>query len=312
MKTNEEINKAKSVPIVAVLASRNITNPKIKGSELVFNSPFRNDSTPSFSVDTTKNIWLDFGQSSHKDFTGGSVIDLIMQLEKVSFPVAVDRLLAFDCSTVEINKYQLHHEKQRKLELLAVNDFTDTPQQTKLYNYAFERGIDGNILENYCKEIIYKNKGNQNIYSAIGFKNNTDGFELRYQNHTKDNGFKGCLGRKEISTINDIKFVNSCYVFEGFFDFLSFCQYFQNQKTNTPLSNIIVLNTLAIANRVDYKRFKTVYCYFDNDTGGLSAYNKLSALHTGVNFINASAKLFPNHNDFNDFILWQNQKRPTD
>ncbi len=313
MKSLEEIANAKRVPLGAILASKGINNPTIKGSELVFNSPFRNDSTPSFSVDTTRNVFVDFGESSSSErMFGGSAIDLIMKLENLSFPLAVDYLLKFDGTFAELPKYQKHNEKQKVLELLTMNDFSPLiDKQVYLYDYALSRGISAVVLETYCKEIVYRNKTNNQIYRAIGFKNDADGYELRYQDKTKSSGFKGCLGSKEVSTLQKVGFSSSLYLFEGFFSFLSWIQYLKDNNQIIPFADCIVLNTIAIANRVDYKKYKTVYSFLDNDIGGLATFNKLAKLHTHINFINNSVALFPNHKDFNDFIQWQNLKSPT-
>lgn len=313
MKTKEQIETAKRVPIVAVLASYGISNPKVKGTELVFGSPFRPDTTPSFSVDTTKNVWIDFGQTNDtgKDYEGGSVIDLVMKVEKVNFPNAIDKLLAFDVSATNVNHYQAHPEKQRKLELLSTSNDFQNPDNFYLAEYAQSRGISIEVLERCCEVVIYKNKGNGKVYRAIGFKNDAGGYELRYQNQTRSEGFKGCLGKKEISTVQYWKILKTAYVFEGFFDFLSWVQsyYDDNKKEMIPMSNVYLLNTLAIANRIDYKNYSTVYCFFDNDIGGITTYKKLSELHKNVNFVNASANLFPKHNDFNDFLNGSKTKK---
>lgn len=313
MKTKEQIETAKRVPIVAVLASYGITNPKVKGTELIFGSPFRTDTTPSFSVDTTKNVWIDFGQTNAngKDYEGGSVIDLVMKVEKVNFPNAVDKLLSFDGSATNVNHYQAHPEKQRKLELLSTSNDFQNPDNYYLTEYAQSREISVEVLEKFCEVVIYRNKGNNKIYRAIGFKNDVGGYELRYQNQTRSDGFKGCLGKKEISTIEYWNLYKTAYVFEGFFDFLSWVQDLKNKnkEIDFPMASVFVLNTLAIANRIDYKKYSTVYCFFDNDIGGITTYKKVSELHKNVNFINASANLFPKHNDFNDFLIWQQNRK---
>lgn len=313
MKTKEQIETAKRVPIVAVLASYGITSPKVKGTELVFGSPFRPDTTPSFSVDITKNVWIDFGQTNAtgKDYEGGSVVDLVMKVEKVNFPNAIDRLLNFDGLYTSINHYQGHPEKQRKLELLSTSKDFHTPDNFYLAEYAQSRGIGIETLMTFCEVVIYKNKGNGKIYRAIGFKNDVGGYELRYQNQARNEGFKGCLGKKEISSVQNWNLLKTAYVFEGFFDFLSWIEYTNrdDNKLISPVGNIFVLNTLAIANRIDYKKYSTVHCFFDNDIGGITTYKKLSELHKNVNFVNASSNLFPKHNDFNDFLIWQQNKR---
>jgi len=313
MKTLDQITTAKRVPLAAVLASYGITEPKVKGTELVFKSPFRSDSTPSFSVDTTKNIWVDFGETGNKEYLGGSTIDLVMKVEKLNFPAAVDKLLNFDGAAYNLSPYATNHDKQRKLELLSTSKDFEHPDNYYLVQYAESRCISLEVLHNFCEVVIYRNKGNGKIYRAIGFLNDAGGYELRYENQVRSEGFKGCLGKKEISTQQIWKILNHAYLFEGFFDFLSWVQhiYNTNGEIKIPMADIFVINTLAIANRISFNKYKTVHCFFDNDVAGQTTYKKLADLHKHVNFINASANVFPNHNDYSDFLIWQNQKNQT-
>lgn len=59
---------------------------KRKGSRLVGLSPFRDEKSPSFSVDTQKNIWNDFGG---KPDVPGNVIGLVQAIEGCSFREAL-------------------------------------------------------------------------------------------------------------------------------------------------------------------------------------------------------------------------------
>jgi DNA primase len=75
------------VSIEAVLAKYGILERlKRKGERLLGLSPFRDEKSPSFSVDTRKNIWNDFGG---KPEVPGNVIGLVQALEKCSFREAL-------------------------------------------------------------------------------------------------------------------------------------------------------------------------------------------------------------------------------
>lgn len=69
------IAQAKSIPIGSYLESQGHRPDKTRqgGRELWFHSPIRDgDQTPSFKVDTVKNIWYDHGAAM-----GGTIIDLV-------------------------------------------------------------------------------------------------------------------------------------------------------------------------------------------------------------------------------------------
>ena len=83
-------------------------------------------------------------------------------------------------------------------------------QHAALLEYLKSRKVESQI--EFLKEIHYQMKDKK--YFGIGFKNDSDGFEIR-------NAYsKICLGKKDISTIKSNS--KSLRIFEGFFDFLSF------------------------------------------------------------------------------------------
>lgn len=84
MKTIQAI---KCLPIRAYLAQRGLHPTKDNPRYGLYRSPLREERTPSFKVDYGQNLWYDFGLG-----VGGSIIDLVMRLERCDFTQAV-RLL---------------------------------------------------------------------------------------------------------------------------------------------------------------------------------------------------------------------------
>ena len=68
-----EIESLKKIPISALLShlGHEPVSRMRGGRQLMYYSPLRGDSNPSFSVSVDKNLWFDFGLS-----VGGNVIDL--------------------------------------------------------------------------------------------------------------------------------------------------------------------------------------------------------------------------------------------
>lgn len=62
-------------------------------------SPFRDEKTPSFVVSPSKQIWHDFGSGQ-----GGRAINLVMEIEGLNFPEAVEKLCALNNITVEYDE----------------------------------------------------------------------------------------------------------------------------------------------------------------------------------------------------------------
>src|SRR3984893_296137 len=75
------------LPVSEVVGRR--VRLKKAGREWKGLSPFNKEKTPSFCVNDQKMAWFDF--SSGKN---GSIFDFVMMTEGVTFPEAVERLLA--------------------------------------------------------------------------------------------------------------------------------------------------------------------------------------------------------------------------
>lgn len=71
------IDEIISVSILQWMRANNYGNGTRKGLNYFFCSPLRSERTPSFSVNTKKNLWCDFGSS---DKNGGNLINLVEQL----------------------------------------------------------------------------------------------------------------------------------------------------------------------------------------------------------------------------------------
>ena len=81
MKTIQAI---KRLPIRTYLAERGLYPTKDNPRYGLYLSPLRKEHTPSFKVDYMQNLWYDFGLG-----TGGSIIDLVMRLERSNCLAAV-------------------------------------------------------------------------------------------------------------------------------------------------------------------------------------------------------------------------------
>ena len=71
------IDEIKSVCILQWMRANGYGEGIRKGRNFFFLSPFRQERTPSFSVNTDKNLWYDFGSSNRN---GGNIINLVEQL----------------------------------------------------------------------------------------------------------------------------------------------------------------------------------------------------------------------------------------
>lgn len=183
----------KEIPIKEYLAKRGFHPIKEKSYYGMFFSPLREERTPSFKVDYNKNLWIDFGSQQ-----GGSIIDMVMQLENCTMPEAICKLkydIGYD-PIVTNSKSSAIIQKSA-----IVIDEVQSLANHALISYLKSRKIDIPTAKIHCPEIYYT-IGGRNYY-AVGFKNDSGGYELR------NRYFKGST-EKDITTINNKS--PSCFV----------------------------------------------------------------------------------------------------
>ncbi|MCF2516035.1 toprim domain-containing protein [Dyadobacter sp. CY351] len=283
---DEQLAKARNTPIADYLKSRNFEPVGLVGGELLYLSPLRNESTPSFSVNVNKNSYTDFGGT---DDMRGDSIRLVRQIDKCSFIDAVKILTGSDFPTSNpfsfSGKYN-SDDHQRKINITSAHGL----RHKALIKYVTSRGILIEHAFRYLSEVHYEIEGKH--YFAVGFKNDNSGFDLR-----NGLGFKGKT-ENGITTID--RGTRDISIFEGFFDFLSALRYFQKVQ---PSLTTIILNTTNNLKQVSpyIGEHSVVNCFLDNDNAGLRAVEKLN--EQGFSVRNQSALLYPNHKDFNEFLI---------
>lgn len=287
---SKEINK---FPIREYLAGQNIYPAKERGYYGMYHSPFREDIDASMKVDYNKNLWIDYGANE-----GGTLIDLVMRIEKCSSGEAMRRLeqqlsgnssLSFQGNNSSVKG----KEKQPVMQITRVEDLSSPA----LHDFLNKRGIDEEIGRQYCKEVYYT--VNNKPYYGIGFENKSGGYEIR------NPYFKGCIAPKDISHIQQADKRETCHVLEGFMDYLSYLTIRKNQSPQFPCTDwqdYIVLNSTANLPKAmrllsDYEQ---VHCFLDNDTAGMTAYNELKK-ELGLRVHDAS-RHYAEYKDLNDFL----------
>jgi DNA primase len=247
----------------------------------MYHCPYRNDRNTSLKVDYSKNVWHDFGTNE-----GGSIIDIVMKVENCSFNEAVTRLDEEYAFSFHRNTFS-EKPKNEPPTITIKNILPIT--HPKLTAYVRERMIHLDLANRYCREVHYWNR--DNIYFAIGFRNDKSGYEL-----SSKPDFKGCIPPKEITTFRNGK--ESCLVFEGFWDFLSYLTIQKIEKTN---HDVAVLNSTAnVQKAMNFlKSHKEIYTYLDNDDGGRKATKLIKSVCLSVN--NRSER-YAGLKDLNDFL----------
>lgn len=156
-----------------------------------------------------------------------------------------------------------------------------------LLDYLMERCIDLTAARVHCSEVHYRVADKS--YFAVGFRNDTGGWELR------NRYFKGCTSKAPTTRRGDYP---TCLVFEGFMDYLS---YLTLKRNPNPPHDTVVLNSVTLlAKTVPFiASHKQVYTYLDNDEAGRKATAELKKACR--NLSDQSVHYRP-YNDLNDFL----------
>lgn len=282
MKTIQAI---KCLSIRAYLAGRGLRPTKDNPRYGLYLSPLRKEHTPSFKVDYAQNLWYDFGLGA-----GGSIIDLVMRLERCDFAQALRLLGNGERTPMAVPVPSSDLPTDPALRLLS-----DIPlRHPALVGYLSSRGTDPIIASACCREVHYAVGGRN--YFAIGFRNDAGGWELRSER------FKGSVSPKHITTIDNRS--DTVVAFEGFMDFLSFLSM---KPDEWPHINIAVLNSVVnLPKAIPFlSRHATIYAFFDNDNAGRKTTADLKRLCPNSTVIDRS-HLYREHKDLNEF--WQTKQ----
>ena len=129
----------------------------------------------------------------------------------------------------------------------------------------------------------------------VGFKNDSDGYEIR-------NAYsKICLGKKDISIINIDS--NSIRIFEGFFDFLSFKNV--ENYLEKEASDYLILNSVSMIAKIKntIKNYENIELYFDNDEAGNRAVEMIKSENENAEDCRI---LYSDFKDLNDWLIHEN------
>lgn len=283
-------NEAKRIRIEEYLHSLGYSPARQQGGSLWYKSPFRDECEPSFKVNTERNLWYDFGAGR-----GGNIIALAQELyASDSLPYLLERIaeqapnvrpVSFSFGGQPFSKPSF-----RQLEVAPLSS-------PALFSYLRQRGINTELAKRECYEVRYQTDGKP--YFAVGFPNRSGGYEIR------NKFFKGCIAPKDITHIRQTEPGETCCLFEGFMDYLSFLTLRQERHPDRPTldgQDCIVLNSVSNLSKAlrplgDYER---IHCFLDNDRAGLEALREIQREY-GLRVRDAS-HVYSGYKDLNDYL----------
>ena len=287
----EDLSLIKRYSIVEYLERKGIRPVRKTSTYVMYRSPLREETHPSFKVDTEKNLWIDYAEGR-----GGSIIDLCIRLEGCTLSEAICRL-GQNASEYTAHSYSkteprigLNQTTTRQASgtrrLTSISDTLPPHLQEYLKK---ERCIDLEKATPFLKCISYEVR--ERRYEAIGFANSSGGYELR-DNHL----FKGTIAPKDITPIFEDKAQPVC-LFEGFMDFLSFLS-MKEEVTNQCLVMNSVSNVVRSIHYLNKRNITSVRAFLDNDDAGRKAVQEF--VNTGFK-VEDMAVYYRDFKDLNEF-----------
>ena len=296
----EDLSAIKRYSVVEYLERKGIKPVRRTPSYALYRSPLREETQPSFKVDTEKNLWIDYGEGR-----GGSIIDLCMRMEGCTLSEAIRRLgqNASDNGTYSsLNDFVPHNSQP----VMAANgarrliEISDTlPPYFQEY-LTKERCIDLEKAMPFLKCVSYEVRGR--LYQAIGFANQSRGYELR-----DDKTFKGTIAPKDITPIFTNRAEPVC-IFEGFMDFLSFLS-MKEEITNHCLVMNSVSNVARTIRYLNDRHLTHIRAFLDNDEAGRRAVQDFIKAGFHVEDMNIHYKDFKDLNEYHVSRVREQQKR---
>ena len=296
----EDLSLIKRYSIVEYLERKGIKPVRKTPTYAMYRSPLREETHPSFKVDTEKNLWIDYGEGR-----GGSIIDFCMRMEGCTLSEAIRRLgqNAPDNGTYNFLNDFVPNNPQ---PVMAVNgarrliEISDTlPPHLQDY-LTKERCINLEKAMPFLKCISYEVRSR--LYQAIGFANLSGGYELR-----DDKTFKGTIAPKDITPIFTDRAEPVC-IFEGFMDFLSFLS-MKEEITNHCLVMNSVSNVARTIRYLNDRHLTHIRAFLDNDEAGRRAVQDFIKTGFHVEDMNIHYKDFKDLNDFHVSRVREQQKR---
>ena len=298
----EDLSRIKRYSIVEYLERKGIKSVRRTPAYALYRSPFREDTHPSFKVDTEKNLWIDYAEGR-----GGSIIDLCMRLEGCTLSEAI-RLLGRNapdytaCSSQKADRAM----KRSSIPMASASgvrrliEISDTLPPHLLKYLEEDRCINLEKAMPFLRCISYEVR--ELHYQAIGFANLSGGYELR-----DDKTFKGTIAPKDITPIFTDRAEPVC-IFEGFMDFLSFLS-MKEEITNHCLVMNSVSNVARTIRYLNDRHLTHIRSFLDNDEAGRRAVQDFIKAGFHVEDMNIHYKDFKDLNEYHVSRVREQQKR---
>ena len=201
----EYLDEIKTRLKVSTVVSKSVSLKK-RGKEYVGLSPFKNEKTPSFTVNDEKEFYHCFSTGEH-----GNIFDFLIKTKSVGFGEAV-KILAAEAGMPPYRFSNFDKQKDLRYQTYK-NIFKDysiffhkqlfTSENQEALDYLFKRGLSKNIIEEfYLGYVPWKN----NFYEEISQKYSEEEINLTglYYKNDKTGKYVDRFNSRVIFPVNNI------------------------------------------------------------------------------------------------------------
>ena len=288
------ILEAKQIRLVDYLSFLGFEPKRVLRGQYWYNSPFRDEKTPSFKVNDHLNEWYDFGIAE-----GGDIIELGKYLHKTNDVSFVLGQIAKHATVAPPMRIKPESIQAPAMENVMTNVEIHDLHNVALLSYIKSRMVNVEVAQRYCKEIYY-NMGRKR-YFAIAFENRSRGLEVR------NAYFKGCMKNKDITLIYESSYTHQEHIciFEGFMDFLSYKTMKRTGNDTICLAehtDFLILNSVSNLKKCleELGMYSVIHCYLDNDLAGQKTTETIRGMYE-VRVKDESVR-YQNYKDLNDLL----------
>ncbi len=304
------LTKVKGVSLPRILADMGIQpayryTPDSAKGKFLYHAPYRKDNHPSFSVfisrDGTRWLWKD-----HSTGESGNSLDLLLKMRWFAdWREAAQYIAKTYCGVItqdpSVNLLQRQIVPPPAIRdesvgrILALYPLSGSPAVTYVTQV---RKIPLDVASRYLQYAVYTYDARKN-YSGIAWPTLRGGWSIRWAKDLGKGRGKSFVGPAGISLFHSTKRESdSCDIFEGVFDFLSFLV-----MRGPSFSDTIVLNSTENVVEVMplLHKYAAISCFFDNDAAGKKATNDI-LLAMGDKATDCSWR-YAGFKDYNDYLI---------
>lgn len=233
---------------------------------------------------------------------GGKILKAMKVFENKDWYQAIQELESKSSyKNYEFKNNQVQKEINKAKENLAAEssvkiNYVGEVNNPKILDYYNKRGISADVVRANLKQVYYENKGRK--YFSAGIKNNSGSYNVRGE------GFKSVIG--EHNDISVLKGNGNVIVFEGMFEYLTYCEMLQKKRLE---ETVVILNSIKNSENlitfIKANNFNNIDLLLNGDKEGDSATVKILENIEGAKDVRKKFNI-TNKMDLNDKWLLNN------